>query len=170
MDAHGSRGLFSGTLFLLVTACEKNVTISTSYDTLGVDGLAHSMNDGGNEAIFTSCKLLSLIPDVAARVPSLREVIYSPTFECTADEVKATLRAQSSRVNVRSLDQLKQLGQSNGKIETSPPSPDDIACIMYTSGSTGLPKGVVLKHKMLIAGTRVAQYLNASTRGSREYL
>lgn len=32
-----------------------------------------------------------------------------------------------------------------------PPKADDIAIIMYTSGSTGVPKGVMLQHKNLIA-------------------
>lgn len=34
---------------------------------------------------------------------------------------------------------------------TSPPTPDDIAIIMYTSGSTGIPKGVLLSHRNVCA-------------------
>jgi len=38
-----------------------------------------------------------------------------------------------------------------GGVNTPPPSPDDIALLMYTSGTTGVPKGVMLSQRNLAA-------------------
>jgi long-subunit acyl-CoA synthetase (AMP-forming) len=87
------------------------LTISTSYDTLGVDGLAHSLNDGKNEAIFTSCDLLKIMPEVAKQVDSLKFVVYSNTFACTDDVVDAIKKemyaARGDAVEIHSLKELK---------------------------------------------------------------
>jgi long-chain acyl-CoA synthetase len=39
--------------------------------------------------------------------------------------------------------------------EPTPPKPEDLACIMYTSGTTGPPKGVVITHKNIIAAGNI---------------
>lgn len=123
----------------------QNMSIVTAYDTLGEDGLLHSMNETKVEAIYTVSELLPTVKNVANKCPSLKYIIYSG--ETTEDLVNFK---KSVTQKVISLDELAKLGRNNPK-EPKVPEPEDICCIMYTSGSTGNPKGVILTHKNIVA-------------------
>lgn len=72
--------------------------------------------------------------------------------EDAVEGIRSVLHERDGRV--LSLSELKELGQSNLKSADdmgAKPSPDDLFCIMYTSGSTGPPKGVLLTHGNVIA-------------------
>ncbi|WP_316771260.1 non-ribosomal peptide synthetase [Streptomyces sasae] len=48
---------------------------------------------------------------------------------------------------------------SAGPAELLPPHPDQQACVLYTSGSTGLPKGVAITHRGIVRLVRDTDYL-----------
>jgi long-chain acyl-CoA synthetase len=131
------------------SAFTQNMTIVTAYDTLGEDGLLHSMNETEVEAIYTVGDLLPTVAKVAKNCPSLKFIIYSGE---TKPDVLKDLKDNVTQ-EIYSLDELARIGRDNPK-EPRIPEPEDICCIMYTSGSTGNPKGVILSHKNIVAASK----------------
>ena len=100
--------------------------------------------------IFTNADLLPVVAKVIAAVPSLRVVIYDGQPQ---GSVLSKITSSREDVTVLSLDALRARGRGLPleSTESRVPSSDDVACIMYTSGTSAQPKGVVIKHSNLIA-------------------
>jgi long-chain acyl-CoA synthetase len=126
------------------------LTIATAYDTLGESGLAHSLNEPDCVGVFTNAELLPIVLRVLPNTPTVKLVIYDG--KPPADLVEKIKTVVPDReVKVLSQDELRELGKGKPEHEERRPKAEDIACIMYTSGTTGAPKGVVLYHANLIA-------------------
>ncbi|KAI8096555.1 uncharacterized protein BX664DRAFT_291492 [Halteromyces radiatus] len=123
----------------------QNMTIVTAYDTLGEEGLLHSMNETEVEAIFTTGELLPMVTKVAGKCSTLKFVVYAG--DAKSDHLE---KLKNVIPHVYTMNQVAQFGKANHR-EPRKPEPEDICCIMYTSGSTGNPKGVVLSHKNIVA-------------------
>ncbi|KAJ3017646.1 UNVERIFIED_CONTAM: long-chain fatty acid-CoA ligase [Siphonaria sp. JEL0065] len=131
-------------LLAAMAATKQALTITTAYATLGEDGLTYSLEECGITTIVTNADLLSMIASVAKNVVTLKNVVFTGVAD---QKILDALKTQG--LKVLSLDELKQLGQQN-PVDPVAPKPEDLALIMYTSGSTGPPKGVMLTHANII--------------------
>jgi long-chain acyl-CoA synthetase len=145
-------------------AASQSMPIVTAYDSLGEEGLKHSLIQTGSKAIFLDPNLLPTLSKVI-KGTSLKYVIYNTTPEPKQADIEK-LKSTDSELIVVSFDELIKSGEDK-PVDPVPPTPEDLCCIMYTSGSTGPPKGVKIKHKAVVASmagvqTIVAPYLGPS--------
>ncbi|KAH7379521.1 hypothetical protein BKA66DRAFT_420456 [Pyrenochaeta sp. MPI-SDFR-AT-0127] len=130
-------------------ALSQSLAIVTAYDTLGEEGLKHSMLQTNAKIMFTDPELLPKLVNPMKEAKDVQVVVY-----CTKNDPKQkdidTLASAHPHLKIISFDELVKLGEEN-PAEPIPPKADDLACIMYTSGSTGTPKGVMIKHRNVVA-------------------
>jgi acyl-CoA synthetase (AMP-forming)/AMP-acid ligase II len=84
----------------------------------------------------SDCSLVCVAPEWEARVRALLAGLGRPVAVIVADPDAAALPGESD---------------TSPATPTDPPAPDAVALLMYTSGTTGVPKGVMLTQANLAA-------------------
>ena len=110
------------------------------------DKLAWLLNDCEASVLLTQASLLGVAQAAATQVPGLRRVVV---VDGETDGLRVGWRAFM-----------------DGPASRLPPAPRgidiDLAMLVYTSGSSGQPKGVMMTHRnMVFAATSITTYLEA---------
>ena len=80
-------------------------------------------------------------------------VVYNDANEVKKEDIQ-NLKAAHPHVEVLGFTDLVALGEKN-LVDVVPPKPDDVCCIMFTSGTSGDPKGVVLTQRNVVAARKI---------------
>ncbi|XP_050052009.2 fatty acid CoA ligase Acsl3-like [Dermacentor andersoni] len=130
---------------LIALACfRRAITVCTIYATLGDEGLVHGINETEVKTIITSEELLSRLTRLIARLPTVTHVVYMPAKGTTKPPPamgSATVLPFQSLMNAKTPQEMQPVT----------PAAQDTVIIMYTSGSTGEPKGVILTNGNVVA-------------------
>ncbi|KAK7321015.1 hypothetical protein VNO77_31080 [Canavalia gladiata] len=131
--------------FIALQGCfRRNVTVVTIYASLGEEALCYSLNETEVTTVICGQKELRTLLNIRGQLDSVKRVI------CMDDDIPSDASSASYGWIITSFAEVEKLGREY-PVDADLPLSADVAVIMYTSGSTGLPKGVMMTHGNVLA-------------------
>jgi long-chain acyl-CoA synthetase len=120
------------------------------YPTLPAEQIAYILKDAGAVALFVSTAVQAAkVAEIRSQLPSLRHVIGFgdsawPGVNLTLAELEQRAERAETPATIARYHE-----------DTRAVRPDDLATLVYTSGTTGEPKGVMLTHDNFYSNVKV---------------
>ncbi len=102
---------------------------------LAEDEIDYAVNDSGARILVVGTELMPAIEKIRDRLPQVERIIEVTPDGAEGDEYEAFLAAATPVARPADV------------------SPDDVCLVMYSSGTTGRPKGVMLTHTNMVEHT-----------------
>lgn len=153
-------------------AFSQSIVVATTYATLGVAALMEALVQTEARVMLCNIADVERVAYACQRCPDIKltTIVYS-TRESGSRFAQAP---KGSSLRVISVDDVLGFGgsvQGRDSGGSTPPVPDALAVIMYTSGSSGKPKGVLITHSCIAAsaGGIGRKFMQFGMRCGREF-
>ncbi|KAJ3316481.1 hypothetical protein HDU76_001761 [Blyttiomyces sp. JEL0837] len=125
------------------------------YDTLGPETSEFILNHSSIPIVVTSLDKVSNLIKLSPTVPNMKVIICMDNVPNVPASPFLILKqwAAEKGVTLLSFGEVEAMGLKN-RIPLVLPKAADAACISYTSGTTGMPKGAIITHGNLVAAVR----------------
>jgi len=145
-------------------ACNAHALITVAiYDTFGPESVEYVINHSELKLVVASPECISKVLKAAPSCPNMKTIVQIGESLDKADDEKIAAEVKAAGLDFITFDEALAEGKAN-PVDHAPPHRDSLAVIMYTSGTTGNPKGVMHKHQNLVAtATAVASCLGGIT-------
>ncbi len=147
---------------IMAHACSKaQIVFSTVYANLGTKALIGAINETESSILFTNVgEVKRIASSLVENCPKLLTVICNFDGIPESERENYQIPTISPNIKVMSMKEVEELGKSSQeeqektaktKKTSQKERGNELACIMYTSGTTGTPKGVLLTHRQVLS-------------------
>jgi long-chain acyl-CoA synthetase len=153
-----------------LAAARQNITIAPLYDTSKPDFVQSILRQTQVTTVFASApnaaKLMKIMKESPEGI-NLKQIVV---IGDDADRIKLLVDFPNMRIPLILLAEVKQTGGLYHSTKLTPPRPEDVNTICFTSGTTGDPKGVLITHRMLLSVVGAATKLDIGLSRNDVYL
>jgi long-chain acyl-CoA synthetase len=141
----------------LYGALRLGVTVIPVNPIYTADEIGYILNNGDVKAVVALDMAIPLVEKVHTLMPKIEHYVY-----CETGSVPADFENLSVYPKMKSFTNVVSSGDSS--FHGPDLEEDNVAIILYTSGTTGKPKGAMLTHKNLFSNAKdVGEYLKINT-------